>query len=45
VTESWQDHRAPFVKVVGRVLGDHGAAHAKTEMVATLANLATAAEK
>jgi hypothetical protein len=45
VTESWEDRRGPFIKVTGRVLGDHGAAHAKTEMAATLANLASATEK
>jgi hypothetical protein len=44
VTESWEDHRGLFIKVTGRVLGDHGAEHAKTEMAATLANLAGAAE-
>jgi hypothetical protein len=45
VTESWEDHRAFFIKVTGRLLGDHSAAHAKIEMAATLANLAVAAEK
>jgi len=45
VTESWEDHRSLFIKVTGRVLGDHSAAHAKTEMTVTLANLAVAAEK
>jgi hypothetical protein len=45
VTESWEDHRGLFIKLTGRVLGDHGPEHAKTEMAATLANLAGAAEK
>jgi hypothetical protein len=45
VTESWEDHRSLFIKVTGRVLGNHDAAHAKSEMTATLANLAGAVEK
>jgi Polyketide cyclase / dehydrase and lipid transport len=45
VTESWEDRRGPFIKVTGRVLGDHGPEHAKSEMAATLANLAGAVEK
>ena len=44
VTESWQDRRGRFIKVTGRMLGDHGPAHAKAEMAATLANVARAAE-
>jgi hypothetical protein len=45
VTESWDDHRSRFIKATGRVLGRHDAAHARSEMAATLANLAGAAEK
>jgi hypothetical protein len=45
VTESWQDHRQLFMRVSGRVLGKHDAEHAKSEMAATLANLAAATEK
>jgi len=45
VTESREDHRSRVIKVTGRVLGRHNAAHAKSEMAATLANLAGAAEK
>jgi uncharacterized protein YndB with AHSA1/START domain len=44
VTESWLDKRARWQEVLGRVMGDHSAAHASDEMAATLANLATAAE-
>ncbi|HEY1829117.1 MAG TPA: SRPBCC family protein [Acidimicrobiales bacterium] len=42
VTESWQDDRSPWQAVVGRVMGDHSAKHARTEMATTLANLAKA---
>jgi len=45
VTESWMDERNFLVRVTGRVLGAHDAAHAHEEMAATLANLAGAAEK
>jgi hypothetical protein len=45
VTESWEDHRSFFIKVAVRVLGRHDAAHATSEMAATLANLAGAAER
>ena len=45
VTESWDDHRKLWMKVTGRLLGVHDAAHARGEMAATLANLAAAAEK
>jgi hypothetical protein len=44
VTESWDDHRAGWMKVVSRPMGDHSAAHAEVEMATTLANLAKAAE-
>jgi uncharacterized protein YndB with AHSA1/START domain len=44
VTESWDDHRSGWMKVVARPMGDHSGDHAKTEMEATLANIATAAE-
>ncbi len=45
VTESWLDERNPLVKVGARLLGAHDAAHAHKEMAATLAGLASAAEK
>lgn len=45
VTESWDDHRAGWMKVVSRPMGVHDDAHAQGEMAATLANLAAAAEK
>jgi ligand-binding SRPBCC domain-containing protein len=45
VTESWDDHRQQWMKLIGRVMGAHDAEHARGEMSATLANLATAAEK
>ena len=44
VTESWSDHRAGWMKVVSRPMGVHDDAHAKSEMAATLAKLAAAAE-
>ena len=44
VTESWDDHRAAWMRVVARPMGDHSAAHAQAEMAATLANLAKVAE-
>jgi hypothetical protein len=44
VTESWIDRRGKFTTFVGRVLGDHGADHARQEMAGTLANLAAAVE-
>jgi hypothetical protein len=44
VTESWDDRRAPWFRLVGRAMGDHSAAHAEQEMTATLANLAKTAE-
>jgi Polyketide cyclase / dehydrase and lipid transport len=44
VTESWVDRRGTFTVLMGRVLGDHGADHARHEMAATLANLAAAVE-
>ncbi len=44
VTESWDDHRSAITRAVGRTLGVHDATHAKSEMAATLANLAQAAE-
>jgi hypothetical protein len=43
VTESWQDNRAGWQVLVGRVMGDHGASHARQEMAATLSKLAEAA--
>jgi len=45
VTESWRDNRSAWQRVVGGVMGDHSAAHARQEMAATLANLASVAEK
>jgi len=45
VTESWADHRTAWMRVVSRPLGSHDAAHAKSEMAATLANLAGALDK
>jgi polyketide cyclase/dehydrase/lipid transport protein len=44
VTESWDDHRTPFMRFLGSPMGDHSGEHAKTEMEATLANLAKVAE-
>lgn len=44
VTESWKDNRASWMRTVGRVAGVHDAEHAKSEMAATLASLATVAE-
>jgi hypothetical protein len=44
VTESWVDERNAFIRVTGRVLGAHDAAHTHKEMATTLANLAVAAE-
>lgn len=44
VTESWRDNRSAWQRVVGGVMGDHSAAHARQEMAATLANLASIAE-
>jgi hypothetical protein len=43
VTESWNDHRAAWMKVVSSPMGDHSGDHARTEMVATLSKLASAA--
>jgi hypothetical protein len=45
VTESWIDERNVFIRVTGRVLGAHHAAHTHKEMATTLANLARAAEQ
>jgi hypothetical protein len=45
VIESWRDNRAPWQRVLGRVMGDHSASHARREMAATLAKLKAAAEK
>jgi hypothetical protein len=45
VTESWEDRRKPWMRLAARPLGKHDAAHTKSEMEATLANLATAVEK
>ncbi len=45
VTESWVDERSFLIRVSGRVLGAHDAAHSRKEMATTLANLAAAAEK
>jgi hypothetical protein len=44
VTESWEDHRADWMKMVGAVMGDHSADHARSEMAATLASLARVVE-
>jgi Polyketide cyclase / dehydrase and lipid transport len=44
VTESWIDRRGTFTALMGRVLGDHSADHARQEMAATLSNLAAAVE-
>jgi polyketide cyclase/dehydrase/lipid transport protein len=44
VTESWDDHRQLWMRIMGRPLGVHDAAHARLEMVATLGNLAQALE-
>jgi hypothetical protein len=44
VTESWQDHRTAWMRFVARPMGDHSAEHARSEMAATLGNLARAAE-
>jgi hypothetical protein len=43
VTESWNDQRKGWMKVVSRPMGDHSGDHARIEMAATLANLAAAA--
>jgi hypothetical protein len=43
VTESWVDQRKRWFAALARVMGDHSAEHAETEMKSTLANLATAA--
>jgi hypothetical protein len=45
VTESWRDNRSDWQRVVCGVMGDHSAAHARQEMAATLANLASVAER
>jgi polyketide cyclase/dehydrase/lipid transport protein len=44
VTESWDDHRTGLMKLISAPMGDHSGEHAKTEMAATLANIARAAE-
>jgi hypothetical protein len=44
VTESWDDHRTALMRLMGRPMGVHDADHARSEMAATLANLAQAAE-
>lgn len=44
VTESWRDNRKPWFTTVARVMGDHGATNAETQMTSTLARLAAAAE-
>jgi Polyketide cyclase / dehydrase and lipid transport len=44
VTESWEDRRKPLMRLAARPLGKHDDAHAKSEMAATLANLAAAVE-
>jgi len=44
VTESWDDNRSGFVKVVARPMGLHDEAHTRSQMAATLTNLAKAAE-
>jgi hypothetical protein len=44
VTESWDDHRKRWMRILSRPLGTHNAAHAQNEMAATLANLAKAVE-
>jgi Polyketide cyclase / dehydrase and lipid transport len=40
VTESWEDHRQLWMRLLARPLGAHDAAHAQQEMAATLANIA-----
>ena len=45
VTESWNDHRAGWMRVATRPAGLHDAPHAKLEMAATLSNLAKALER
>jgi ligand-binding SRPBCC domain-containing protein len=45
VTESWADHRKLWMRVVTRPLGSHDATHARSEMAATLTNLAAALEQ
>ena len=45
VTESWNDHRTSWMRIVSRPVGDHSAANATKEMTATLANLAASVEK
>ncbi|HEX4864194.1 MAG TPA: SRPBCC family protein [Acidimicrobiales bacterium] len=44
VTESWRDNRSAWQRVVGRTMGDHSGAHARQQMAATLAKLASVAE-
>ena len=44
VTESWGDQRTGWMRAAGRPMGDHSGAHAKSEMAATLANIAAAVE-
>jgi hypothetical protein len=44
VTESWHDQRTRWMLRVSPAMGDHSADHAKSEMAATLANLAAAVE-
>jgi hypothetical protein len=44
VTESWQDRRSRFMKLMGRVVGKHDAPQAQRQMSLTLANLAAAAQ-
>jgi hypothetical protein len=45
VTESWNDHRDSWMRVVSRPVGDHSATNATKQMTATLANLAASLEK
>jgi hypothetical protein len=44
VTESWNDNRAGWMKLISRPLGDHGPVNAQTQMAATLANIAKVVE-
>jgi len=44
VTESWDDHRAPWMRIVSSPMGDHSGEHAQVEMAATLANIAQSVE-
>lgn len=44
VTESWLDNRKPWFATVARVMGEHGAKNAQTQMESTLTRLAAAAE-